>query len=321
MGGRRHVLRDTVPAHCAGKRLDFVAAQRFDQFSRMQLTAWIRCGALRVDDAVAKPAQRVTGGEALALDAVVERRVGELAPERVPFTVVHEDEHVLVVDKPAGVVVHPGAGVSRHTLANGLLAHRPGLAMLPRAGIVHRLDKDTSGLMVVACSAPALKALTRAMAARAIGREYLAVAEGVVTAARRIDLPIGRDPRRRTRQRVRGDGRPARSLVRVRKRHRAHTALDVTLETGRTHQVRVHLSAIGHPLVGDRRYGARGRLPKAPTDALLAAVRQFRRQALHARALSFTHPVSGAALAFKSPTPADIAHLLRVLEEDAAQAP
>ena len=320
MSAQRHVLADTVPAHRAGERLDRVAAECFGQFSRMQLAAWIRCGALRLDHAPAKPAQRVAGGEALTLDAPVERRVGDLEPERVPFAVVHEDAHVLVVDKPAGVVVHPGAGVAGGTLVNGLLAHRPALAALPRAGLVHRLDKETSGLMLVAASSPALPALTRAMAGRAIGREYLAVTEGALTGGRRVDLPIGRDPARRTRQRVRADGRPAASVVRVEQRYRAHTAVHVTLETGRTHQVRVHMSAIGHPLVGDHRYGARGRLPKAPTDALLQAVRRFRRQALHARRLSFAHPITGAAMSFSSPIPADIASLLEALADDAAGA-
>lgn len=317
---QRHVRADTVPAACAGQRLDRVAAARFGEFSRAQLQAWIRCGALKLDHARARPAQRVAGGEALTLDAAVERRVGGLRAEPVPFTVVHEDEHVIVVDKPPGVVVHPGAGVAGGTLVNGLLERRPALAALPRAGLVHRLDKDTSGLMVVGASAPALAALTRAMAERSINREYLAVAEGVLTAGRVIDLPIGRDRQHRTRQRVRADGRSARTSVGVRNRYRAHTVLNATLHTGRTHQVRVHLSAIGHPLVGDKRYGARGRLPKAPTDGLKLAVQGFRRQALHARALGFTHPVTGAALAFESPLPADIAELLRALEADAAQA-
>lgn len=320
MTAQRHVRADTVPAACAGQRLDRVAAERFDEFSRAQLQAWIRCGALQLDHAPARPAQRVAGGEALTLDAAVERRVGELRAEPVPFAVLHEDDHVIVVDKPAGVVVHPGAGVAGGTLANGLLEHRPALAALPRAGLVHRLDKDTSGLMVVGASLAALDGLNRAMADRAIGREYLAVAEGVLTAGRQIDLPIGRDRAQRTRQRVRSDGRLARTFVGVRRRYRAHTAVQATLDTGRTHQVRVHMRAIGHPLVGDMRYGARGRLPKAPSEALLHAVRGFRRQALHARTLSFTHPVSGAALSFESAVPADIAHLLEALEADAAQA-
>ena len=320
MTAQRHVRADTVPAACAGQRLDRVAAERFGEFSRAQLQAWIRCGALKLDHAPARPAQRVAGGEALTLDAVVERRVGELRAEPVAFTVVHEDDHVIVVDKPPGVVVHPGAGVAGGTLVHGLLEHRPALAALPRAGLVHRLDKDTSGLLVVGASAAAVAALTRAMAARAVNREYFAVAEGVLTAGRVIDLPIGRDRLHRTRQRVRSDGRPARTLVRVRNRYRAHTALDATLHTGRTHQVRVHLSAIGHPLVGDKRYGARGRLPKAPTDGLKLAVQGFRRQALHARALGFAHPVTGVALSFESPLPADLADLLLALEADAAQA-
>lgn len=317
MATQRYVFSGTVPADCAGQRFDQAAAHLLGDFSRMQLTAWIRSGALLLAHAQAKPAQRVSGGEAVTLDVLAERRTGTLEPQAVAFDVVHEDEHVIVVNKPAGVVVHPGAGVPEGTLVNGLLAHRPGLAALPRAGLLHRLDKDTSGLLAVAASQRAWNVLTRAMAARKIDRRYLAVAEGVMTAGRDIDLPVGRDPEHRTRQRVRDDGRPACTRVRVRKRYRAHTALEATLETGRTHQVRVHLSAIGHPLVGDKRYGARGRLPKMPSDELAATMRAFRRQALHACALAFEHPMSGAVVRVESAPPEDMAALLEALEEDA----
>ena len=317
MAARRYVFSGTVPADCAGQRFDQAAARLLGDFSRAQLTAWIRTGVLLLAHAQAKPAQRVYGGEAITLDVVAERRSGALEPQAVAFEVVHEDEHVIVVNKPAGVVVHPGAGVPEGTLANGLLAHRPSLAALPRAGLLHRLDKDTSGLLAVAASQSAWNALTQAMAARKIDRRYFAVAEGVMTAGRDIDLPVGRDSEHRTRQRVREDGRPARTRVRVRQRYRVHTALEATLETGRTHQVRVHLSAIGHPLVGDKRYRARGLLPKAPSHELATAIRGFRRQALHACALAFEHPISGAAVRFESPLPEDMAALLKALEDDA----
>ena len=320
MAPARHSFRGVVPERCAGQRLDRVAAELLHDFSRSRLTAWIRSGALTVDGRRERPAYRVLGGEPLTLDAEVEARGADEA-QPVPFAVVHEDEDLLVVDKPAGVVVHPGAGNPAGTLVNGLLAHRPALASLPRAGLVHRLDKDTSGLLVVAASEAARGALVRAMADREIERLYLAIVEGVLTAGRDVDLAIGRDPQRRTRQRARPDGRPASTSVRVAQRYRGHTAVRATLGTGRTHQVRVHMSAIGHPLVGDGRYGARGRLPPHPSPALVEAVRGFRRQALHARALGFRHPGSGAAMRFSSPVPRDMAALLEVLEEDASRDP
>ena len=318
MARERHAFRGLVPERCAGERLDRVAAELLADFSRSRVTAWIRDGKLTVDGRHERPAYRVLGGEPLVLDVEVEAH-GPHEPEPVPFDLIHEDEHVLVVDKPAGVVVHPGAGNPAGTLVNGLLAHRPALAALPRAGLVHRLDKDTSGLLVVAANEAAHRVLVDAMAKREIERVYLAVVEGVLTAGRDVELAIGRDPARRTRQRVREDGRPALTRVRVQDRYRAHTAVQATLGTGRTHQVRVHLSAIGHPLVGDRRYGARGRLPTHPSPGLVEAVRGFRRQALHARTLGFRHPASGTAFTFSSPVPEDIARLLVVLEDDAAR--
>lgn len=318
MARERHSFSGFVPERCAGERLDRVAAELLADFSRSRLTAWIRDGKLTVDGRRERPAYRVLGGEPILLDVEVEAH-GLHAPEPVPFDVVHEDEHFLVVDKPAGVVVHPGAGNPSGTLVNGLIGHRPALAALPRAGLVHRLDKDTSGLLVVAASEAAHRSLVDAMANREIERVYLAVVEGVLTAGRDVELAVGRDPARRTRQRVREDGRPALTRVRVQGRYRAHTAVRATLGTGRTHQVRVHLSAIGHPLVGDRRYGARGRLPTHPSPELIEEIRAFGRQALHAHSLGFRHPASGVPLAFSSPAPTDIARLMAVLGADAAR--
>ena len=318
MSRERHSFSGFVPERCAGQRLDRVAAELLADYSRSRLTAWIRDGRLTVDGRRERPAYRVLGGEPLVLEVEVEAH-GPHEPEPVAFDVIHEDEHLLVVDKPAGVVVHPGAGNPSGTLVNGLIAHRPALAALPRAGLVHRLDKDTSGLLVVAASEAAHRSLVDAMANREIERVYLAVVEGVLTAGRDVELAIGRDPARRTRQRVREDGRSALTRVRVQGRYRAHTAVEATLGTGRTHQVRVHLSAIGHPLVGDRRYGARGRLPTHPSPELVETIRGFRRQALHARSLGFRHPASGAAVTYRSPAPADIARLTAVLGDDAAR--
>jgi 23S rRNA pseudouridine1911/1915/1917 synthase len=300
----------------AGSRVDRAAAVLLPDHSRTQLGAWIRDGLLTIDGRTVAPKHRVVGGERLVLRATVDDPSAAHRAQRVGFAIVFEDVDLIVIDKPAGLVVHPGAGNPDHTLVNGLLAHRPALAALPRAGLVHRLDKDTSGLMVVAATPTALRALTAAIADRRVERRYLAVVEGVLTGGRDIEAPVGRDPHNRLRQRVLEGGRYALTHVRVRERFRAHTLVEARLATGRTHQIRVHLGAIGHPLVGDRRYGARGRLPEAPLPALVPAVQQFPRQALHAAGLAFEHPVLGTALAFESPVPDDIDILLRALRED-----
>jgi 23S rRNA pseudouridine1911/1915/1917 synthase len=312
------IRRSTVvPAEFGGERADRAAARLFAEFSRAVLARWIDDGAMTVDGRAVRPKTRLVGGETLVLDAELPPGENWTAAEPVPFHVLYEDEHLLVIDKPAGVVVHPGAGNPRGTLVNGLLAYRPGLAALPRAGLVHRLDKDTSGAMLVACSLEARTGLVRALAAREISRQYLAVTEGVLAGGMDIDRPIGRDPSRRTRQAVRDDGRPARTRVRVVEKYRAHTLVRAVLETGRTHQIRVHLASVGHPLVGDRRYGARGRLPPRPSPALLAVLRGFTRQALHAARVGLVHPVTGQALDIEAPLPDDLSELVRALAADA----
>jgi 23S rRNA pseudouridine1911/1915/1917 synthase len=229
---------------------------------------------------------------------------------------VFRDRSLLVIDKPAGLVVHPGAGNARHTLQNALLALDPNLALVPRAGLVHRLDKDTSGLLLVARTPEAHTALIAALAARAIGREYLAVCTGVMTAGGTVDAPIGRHRSQRTRMAVRADGRPAVTHYRVVRRFRAHTLVRVTLETGRTHQIRVHLAHIGFPLVGDPLYGGRRRIPAGCTPALAAALRGFPRQALHAARLALSHPLTGRELQWEAPLPQDMQRLLAALEAD-----
>jgi len=303
-------------AKSAGLRFDKAAALLLPEFSRTQLAQWIREGSLTVNGEVAPAKLRLLGGEHLRLDAPALDGPRWDAPQTVPFRVVFEDEHLLVIDKPAGVVVHPGAGNPDRTLVNGLLQLRPAQAALPRAGIVHRLDKDTSGLLVVAASNAVLRKLTVALQRHSVTRRYKAVVEGVMTGGRTIDAPIGRDPHNRLRQRVAGTGRHALTRVQVDVRYRAHTLLTAELATGRTHQIRVHLASIGYPLVGDRQYGARGRLPTRPTVDLLEAVRAFHRQALHAAELAFEHPVTGAAVRFTAPLPADLAHLVEVLAHD-----
>lgn len=308
--------RTTVPPALAGQRVDRAAAELFAEFSRALLSQWILDGALTVDGATVKPKTRLVGGEALALAAELAPREDWTAADAVEFEVVHEDAALLVVDKPPGVVVHPGAGNPRGTLVNGLLNRYPELEHLARAGIVHRLDKDTSGLLVVARTVQAQHALGKMIAAREIVRRYQAVVEGRLSGGVDIDRPIGRDPQKRTRQAVRDDGRPAMTRVRVLHRYRAHTLVEARLETGRTHQIRVHLAAIGHPLVGDSRYGARGRLPRLAAEHTVAVLRGFRRQALHAWKLAFAHPDSGRELRVTAPPPPDFADLVVALDED-----
>ncbi len=305
-----------IEAHQAGQRVDKAAAVLLPEFSRTQLVAWVKDGSLTLDGRVVPAKQRVFGGERLTLDAPALKSARWDLPQSVRFDVLYEDEHLLIVDKPPGVVVHPGAGNPDHTLVNGLLRIRPALAALPRAGIVHRLDKDTSGLLIVAASTPALRALTAALARHDVSRRYRAVVEGVLTGGRTIDAPIGRDPSNRLRQRVASAGRPALTRVSVLERYRVHCLVAAELATGRTHQIRVHLASVGHPLVGDRRYGARARLPPRPSAELLATIRAFRRQALHAAELAFVHPVSGEMLNFATPMPPDLTNLTRLLEED-----
>jgi 23S rRNA pseudouridine1911/1915/1917 synthase len=288
----------------------------FDEFSRALLNRWMGEGALTVDGAVVKPRTKLSGGEMLELNAGREPIEDWASAQRVAFTVLHEDDDLIVVSKPAGLVVHPGAGNPDQTLVNGLLQHRPDLARLPRAGIIHRLDKDTSGLLVVAASLTAHTRLVRDLQAREIRRHYLAVTEGRMVSGRDIDAPIGRDPRTRLRQAVREDGKPALTRVRVQERYRVHTLVEAQLATGRTHQIRVHLSSIGYPLVGDRRYGARGRLPPGAAPSLIELLRSFPRQALHAWTLGLTHPESGEWLEFSAPLPDDMAELVAALRAD-----
>lgn len=310
-------LSATVPREAAGRRLDQVLAELFPSHSRSRLKAWIEAGRVKLDGQQPKPRDRLLGGERVELEPLLEP-VGDVLPQVIPLAIVHEDRHLLVVDKPAGLVVHPGAGNPDQTLQNALLAHDPGLAALPRAGIVHRLDKDTSGLLVVARTLEAHTELVRLLAAREVSREYEAVCGGVLTGGGTVEAPIGRHRSDRLRMTVRADGREAVTHYRLIERFRAHTHLRVMLETGRTHQIRVHLAHMGHPIVGDPLYGGRLALPRGATPALAEALRGFRRQALHAARLAFLHPVTGRAMRFESPLPADLQGLLRALREDAA---
>ncbi len=308
-------LEERIPAQHRGQRLDRALAALFPDFSRSRLKVWIEAGRVLVDGSRSRPRDLVRGGELVRVEPLEEQRV-PVAPEAIALDVIHEDEALIVIAKPAGLVVHPGAGNPRATLQNALLAREPGLAMLPRAGIVHRLDKDTSGLLVVARTALAHARLTRALASHEVEREYEAVASGVMTAGGTVDAPIDRHPVDRLRMAVRADGREAVTHYRVRERFRAHSHVGVRLETGRTHQIRVHLAHAGYPLVGDPLYGRRLVLPPAATPELVAALRSFRRQALHAGRLAFVHPASGATAEFHAPLPADFEDLLGALRAD-----
>lgn len=312
----RETRLTTVPAELAGLRLDQALAKMFPEFSRSRLKAWVTAGDVLVDGEKRRPRDAVDGGERIELAAEPETAVAS-RPEPLPLSIVFEDADLLVIDKPAGLVVHPGAGNASGTLMNGLLYHVPKLAELPRAGIIHRIDKDTTGLLLVAKSLTAHTALVRALADREIERAYVAVCEGVLTGGGTIDAPIGRHRVDRTRMAVVDGGRPAVTHYTVRERYRAHTLVDVKLETGRTHQIRVHFAHRRHPLVGDPVYGRRLAIPAGASEALANALRAFRRQALHAALLRFAHPASGTPVAFEAPLPADFERLLALLREDA----
>ena len=314
-GGEFRVHRLELAPEAAGLRLEQALSRALPQYSRARLQEWIEAGAVEVDGRRLRAKDKVLGGAHVCVRAhwPADARV---EPEALCLTVVHQDAGILVIDKPAGLVVHPGAGNPRHTLQNALLALDPALAHVPRAGLVHRLDKDTSGLLVVARTPEAHVRLVEALAQRAIERVYLAVCTGAMTGGGRIDEPIGRHRTQRTRMAVRSDGREAVTHYRIVRRFPAHTLVRVQLETGRTHQIRVHLAHIGYPVVGDPLYGGRKRIPAGCSAALTAELRAFPRQALHATHLALEHPLSGQPLEWDSPLPADMARLLAALEQD-----
>ena len=308
-----------VPVELAGRRFDQALAEMVPEFSRSRLAEWIKAGDALLDGQAVRPRDPVRGGETVtvSLRTSVETRS---EAEDIPLEIRYQDADVLVIDKPAGLVVHPGAGNPRGTLVNALLHFDPKLAELPRAGIVHRLDKDTSGLMVVARSLRAHAGLIEQLSGREVHRQYVAVVVGPMIAGSTVNAPIGRHPTDRVRQAVvkEGQGKDAVTHYRVRERFRAHTLVECRLETGRTHQIRVHMAHARHPLIGDPLYGGSFRLPKAATPELVEALRTFRRQALHAEKLSFRHPASGEEITTESPMPADMQALVATLRADTA---
>jgi 23S rRNA pseudouridine1911/1915/1917 synthase len=304
------------PAEVAGLRLDQALARLLPQYSRARIQQWIEEKRVLVEGRVPRQRDKLRGGERIEI-RVSREPAGEWQAQPIPLTVVYEDGEILVIDKPAGLVVHPGAGNPAGTLLNALLHHAPELALLPRAGIVHRLDKETSGLLVVAKTERARLDLIQQLKERSLAREYLALVQGIVIAGGTVDAPIGRHASVRTRMAVSGRGRPAVSHYRVEKKFRAHTLLRVKLESGRTHQIRVHMAHLKHPLVGDPVYSGRLQLPKGASPELVEALRGFKRQALHAARLGLVHPATGSNMAWESPLPEDMRALLAVLEKDA----
>ncbi len=308
-------LTAEVPSDLGGQRLDQVAAQLFDEYSRSRLTAWIKEGRLTVDDAVLRPKDVVHGGAMLSLQAEQEAQ-GEWVAQDIPLNIVYEDEHILVIDKPAGLVVHPAAGHADGTLLNALLHHVPDIVNVPRAGIVHRLDKDTTGLMVVAKTLQAQTKLVDQLQKRSVSRIYECICIGVITSGATIDAPIGRSSANRQRMAVIDGGKPAVTHYRVLERFRSHTHVRVKLETGRSHQIRVHMTHAGYPLVGDPLYAGRFRIPPAASPTLVQTLKEFPRQALHARFLELEHPATGQRMKWTSPLPEDLVWLLSLLRQD-----
>lgn len=310
-------LTSFIPEEMSGRRLDQALADLFPDYSRARLQTWIKSGHVLLNGATAsRPRDKVLGGEQVEINATLEAEVS-FAPQAIDLNIVFEDEHILLINKPAGLVTHPAAGNRDMTLLNALLHHCPSLQTIPRAGIVHRLDKDTTGLLVIAKTLSAHTALVNAMQARDIKRHYECIVAGIITAGSTVDAPIGRHKTARIKMAVVPSGKPAVTHYRVLERFPAHTHLSVQLETGRTHQIRVHMAHIRHPIIGDPVYSGRPRLPKGASDALREQLQGFKRQALHAKTLELSHPATGERLSWTVECPEDMQNLLKSLRESA----
>ncbi len=309
-------LDGNIPEESDGLRLDQALAQLFPDFSRGQLSKWIKAGDVLLNEAVPKPRDKVRAGDNIVINAELQVQDEQWQAEKIELDIIYEDAHVLILNKPAGMVVHPGAGNHQGTLVNALLSHAPGLVHIPRAGIVHRLDKNTTGLLMVAKTLQAHNSLISQLQERSVLREYQAIVTGVLTAGGTVDEPIGRHHIDRKRMTVTDSGKPSVTHYRVEKRFRAHTHIRCKLETGRTHQIRVHMAFIRHPLVGDPVYGGRFKMPKGMTENAREQLQGFRRQALHAGLLGFEHPDSGEMVSWQVPIPDDMQHLLTILQLD-----
>lgn len=308
----RITLSAEITAELAGKRLDQALALVFPAHSRSRLKEWIDKEKVTVNGVYKRPRTKVVEGDHIEVDAEIEAQL-DWAGEPISLDIVYEDEQILVINKPANLVVHPAVGNWVGTLVNALLHHCPALSQIPRAGVVHRLDKDTTGLMVVAKTLVAQTSLVNQLQARTVKRIYEAVVYGLILSGSTINEPIGRHPHDRIRMSVLESGKPAVTHYRVIERFKAHTHLRVQLETGRTHQIRVHLAHIHHPIIGDKIYGGRLRLPPKASEALQTCLKEFPRQALHAKSLSLVHPETGQEMQWEVPLPADMQQLLEVL--------
>ncbi|MEN8212816.1 MAG: 23S rRNA pseudouridine(1911/1915/1917) synthase RluD [Pseudomonadota bacterium] len=312
---REQVLEAEVTAELSGRRLDQALAELFSDYSRSRLQKWVKAGRVTLNDGQLRAKDKVHAGDRILVRVESEPLI-EDKPQPIMLDIRYEDEHLLVINKPVGLVVHPAAGNRSGTLLNGLLHHDPLLQGLPRAGIVHRLDKETSGLLVVARTLKAHKRLVEMLQAREIHREYRTIVNGVMISGGSVDTPIGRHPTQRTRMAVVHNGKPARTDYRVLQRFRAHTFLIIKLHSGRTHQIRVHMASINHPVVGDPLYGGRLKFPAGASEGLKNALRHFKRQALHAFKLGFEHPETGAWVEWECAMPDDMQQLLTELEHD-----
>ncbi|ASD66431.1 23S rRNA pseudouridine(1911/1915/1917) synthase RluD [Pseudoalteromonas piscicida] len=315
-------LQAEVPVELGGKRLDQILAQLFPDFSRSRIKTWILEDKVTVDGEVFNtPREKLLGGESVAIETVIEAQ-REYEAQDIELDIVYEDDDILVINKPMGLVVHPGAGNPDGTVLNALLHHHPEIINVPRAGIVHRLDKDTTGLMVVAKTIQAQTHLVKNLQAREnFTREYEAICNGTMTAGGMIEKPIGRHATKRTHMAVHEMGKPAITHYRVAEKFRAHTRLRLRLETGRTHQIRVHMAYLNHPLIGDQLYGGRPRPPRNATQGLTEQLREFKRQALHAIKLSIAHPITGEKMTWEAPVPEDMIKLVAALREDTKENP
>lgn len=307
----------TIPRELHGQRIDSVLAELIPEFSRSQLSNWLKQGKITINNSQLKPKDKVAGGEEIdfAVDlSSLENKVEHCEPEDIPLNIVYEDDEILVINKPAGLVVHPGAGNPNHTLVNALLYHNPSLQQLPRAGVIHRLDKETTGLLIIGKTLTSQTNLVRQMQERTIQRRYLTLVQGHIISGGEIDTNYGRHPRNRLKMAVCMGGRQAITRYAVRKQYQYFTLLDVQLLTGRTHQIRVHMAHINHPVIGDPLYGGRMRYPAGASAELLVTLQQFKRQALHAISLSLLHPQTNELLTFAAPVPDDFQLLIDSLD-------
>ena len=310
------LIKDAIiGAEYHGQRIDVVLAQLFPDYSRSQLSAWLKNGSITLGRRQYKPKDKVLGGEQISLHVVFDEHQGRCLPENIPLSVVFEDEHLLIINKPSGLVVHPGAGNLEHTLVNALLHHEPSLQHLPRAGIVHRLDKETTGLLIVAKTLAIHTSLIRQMQAREIQRHYVTLVYGHVISGGTIDTFYGRHPHNRLKMAVCQHGKQAITHYAIKKHYTGFTLLDVKLMTGRTHQIRVHMAHMNHPVIGDPVYGGRNRMPAKLPDELRQGLQQFKRQALHAGFLSLVHPSTQEQLTLTAPLPDDFQSLLTLLDD------